>query len=161
MLTLSIGYGYMRKAGRAGFAKTLKKRPSALFSTSAVSPKTLLSVEHPAYDIIENTAIDEYGIQAILYNHKKSGAQVMSVIAPDENKVFGITLRTPPKDSTGVPHILEHSVLCGSRKVSPSYTHMHIYIHTYTPSIILLFYHLTILSAILSVYHTTLTTFLF
>ena len=50
------------------------------------------------------------------YEHKKSGAQVMSVIAPDENKVFGITLRTPPEDSTGVPHILEHSVLCGSKK---------------------------------------------
>jgi len=42
---------------------------------------------------------------------------VLSVIAPqDENKVFGITFRTPPNDSTGIPHILEHSVLCGSRK---------------------------------------------
>ena len=40
----------------------------------------------------------------------------MSVISNDENKVFGITFRTPPSDSTGVPHILEHSVLCGSRK---------------------------------------------
>ena len=53
----------------------------------------------------------------MLYRHKKSGASVLSVIAPqDENKVFGITFRTPPPDSTGIPHILEHSVLCGSRK---------------------------------------------
>ena len=56
-------------------------------------------------------------MDAILYRHKKSGASVLSVIAPeDENKVFGITFRTPPSDSTGIPHILEHSVLCGSRK---------------------------------------------
>ncbi|KDO42491.1 hypothetical protein CISIN_1g0037001mg, partial [Citrus sinensis] len=40
----------------------------------------------------------------------------MSVSNDDENKVFGIVFRTPPKDSTGIPHILEHSVLCGSRK---------------------------------------------
>lgn len=40
----------------------------------------------------------------------------MSVISPDENKVFGVTFRTPPDDSTGIPHILEHSVLCGSKK---------------------------------------------
>ena len=72
--------------------------------------------KHPSYDIVEESNIEEYGCKAILYNHKKSGAQVMSVIAPDENKVFGITFRTPPVDSTGIPHILEHSVLCGSRK---------------------------------------------
>ena len=52
----------------------------------------------------------------MLSSHKKSGAQVMSVISPDENKVFGVTFRTPPADSTGIPHILEHSVLCGSKK---------------------------------------------
>jgi len=74
-------------------------------------------VLHPAYEVVENAAIDEYGIQAVIYKHKKTGAQVISVLAPeDNNKVFGITLRTPPQDSTGVPHILEHSVLCGSRK---------------------------------------------
>merc|ERR1711871_312927 len=61
--------------------------------------------------------IEEYGLHATTYIHKKSGAQVMSVIAPeDNNKVFGIVFRTPPEDSTGLPHILEHSVLCGSRK---------------------------------------------
>jgi presequence protease len=46
----------------------------------------------------------------------KTGAELLSLINDDDNKVFGITFRTPPKDSTGVAHILEHSVLCGSRK---------------------------------------------
>ena len=44
------------------------------------------------------------------------GAEVLSLANTDENKVFGITFRTTPSDSTGIPHILEHSVLCGSRK---------------------------------------------
>ena len=44
------------------------------------------------------------------------GAEVLSLVNDDENKVFGITFKTPPEDSTGVAHILEHSVLCGSRK---------------------------------------------
>jgi Zn-dependent M16 (insulinase) family peptidase len=44
------------------------------------------------------------------------GAELLSLVTDDENKVFGITFRTPPTDSTGVAHIQEHSVLCGSRK---------------------------------------------
>ena len=51
-----------------------------------------------------------------LLRHNKSGARVMVLENDDENKVFNIAFRTPPADSTGVPHILEHSVLCGSRK---------------------------------------------
>ncbi len=51
-----------------------------------------------------------------LLKHKKSGARVVYIGNKDENKVFYIGFRTPPKDSTGVPHILEHSVLCGSRE---------------------------------------------
>ncbi|HTM77056.1 MAG TPA: insulinase family protein, partial [Devosia sp.] len=51
-----------------------------------------------------------------LYRHKKTGAEVLSLVNDDENKVFGITFKTPPTDSTGIAHILEHSVLCGSRK---------------------------------------------
>jgi Zn-dependent M16 (insulinase) family peptidase len=53
---------------------------------------------------------------ARLYRHKATGAEVLSLQNKDENKVFGIAFRTPPTDSTGVAHILEHSVLCGSRK---------------------------------------------
>ncbi|CAN0035250.1 unnamed protein product [Choristocarpus tenellus] len=74
------------------------------------------SALHPAYDVLEEDFVAEYGATTTLYRHKKSGAEVLSVQIDDDNKVFGVTFRTPPEDSTGVPHILEHSVLCGSRK---------------------------------------------
>jgi len=68
------------------------------------------------FEFVKEDVVEEYGAKVILFRHKKTGAEVMSVSVPDENKVFGITFRTPPNDSTGIPHILEHSVLCGSRK---------------------------------------------
>uniref|UniRef100_A0A061S1H5 Presequence protease 2 n=1 Tax=Tetraselmis sp. GSL018 TaxID=582737 RepID=A0A061S1H5_9CHLO len=60
--------------------------------------------------------VAEYDSTVLLYRHAKTGAQVMSLVNGDENKTFGVVLRTPVEDSTGIPHILEHSVLCGSRK---------------------------------------------
>nr|GME11021.1 presequence protease 1, chloroplastic/mitochondrial-like [Ipomoea batatas] len=72
--------------------------------------------EKLGFEKVSEQFIDECKSKAILYKHKKTGAEIMSVCNDDENKVFGIVLRTPPKDSTGIPHILEHSVLCGSRK---------------------------------------------
>lgn len=53
---------------------------------------------------------------ATLLEHHKTGAKIFVVKNDDDNKVFNIIFRTPPKDDTGLPHILEHSVLCGSRK---------------------------------------------
>lgn len=60
---------------------------------------------------------DLKGIKAKVYllRHRKSGARVVYIENDDNNKVFSIGFRTPPSDSTGVPHIMEHSVLCGSR----------------------------------------------
>ena len=60
--------------------------------------------------------IGELKTKARIFRHEKTGAELLSLLNDDENKVFGITFRTPPSDSTGVAHILEHSVLCGSRK---------------------------------------------
>lgn len=65
--------------------------------------------------------LEEYNIKEVngvgrLFLHKKSGARLYHVENDDDNKVFSISFRTPPEDSTGLPHILEHSVLCGSRK---------------------------------------------
>lgn len=51
-----------------------------------------------------------------LWRHADTGAELLSFRNDDENKVFGVSFRTPPADSTGLPHILEHSVLCGSEK---------------------------------------------
>jgi len=68
------------------------------------------------FELLRDQDIAELKIGARLYRHVKTGAEVLSISSDDENKVFGITFRTPPTDSTGVPHIMEHSVLCGSRK---------------------------------------------
>lgn len=68
------------------------------------------------FKLLREEHVDEYQLSARLYVHEKTGAELLSLSNRDENKVFGITFRTPPEDSTGVAHILEHSVLCGSRK---------------------------------------------
>ncbi|WP_319541329.1 insulinase family protein [uncultured Pseudodesulfovibrio sp.] len=65
---------------------------------------------------VREMEITEMTTTAIVYRHDKTGARVLSMINDDENKVFGISFRTPPEDSTGIAHILEHSVLCGSEK---------------------------------------------
>lgn len=71
---------------------------------------------HRDFELLKTQNIPELNTEARLYRHIETGAQVLSLINEEDNKVFGITFRTPPKDSTGVAHILEHSVLCGSRK---------------------------------------------
>jgi len=63
----------------------------------------------------EKKVADINSIAQIFY-HEKSGARLLYLKNDDDNKVFSITFRTPPEDSTGVAHIVEHSVLCGSRK---------------------------------------------
>jgi presequence protease len=69
-----------------------------------------------AFDLVREENIPELNSVAKLYVHKKTGARLLSVINDDENKVFSINFRTTPRDSTGVPHIMEHSVLNGSEK---------------------------------------------
>ena len=69
----------------------------------------------PQYDLLEQKYIDDIQSEGYLLRHKKSGARVLVLENEDENKVFNIAFRTTPKDSTGVAHILEHTVLCGSR----------------------------------------------
>lgn len=69
-----------------------------------------------AYELISTTDLTDIKSTGYLLKHKKTGARVVCVDNDDENKVFYIGFRTPPEDSTGVAHIIEHSVLCGSRK---------------------------------------------
>ncbi len=64
----------------------------------------------------EEQKINEINSLARTFYHEKSGARLLYLQSDDDNKVFSITFRTPPEDSTGVAHIVEHSVLCGSRK---------------------------------------------
>src|SRR5665213_414571 len=83
---------------------------------STFLPKRVFMSVNPAFELLRDEQIAEVNSRARLYRHKKTGAEVLTLANDDENKVFGITFKTPPEDSTGVAHILEHSVLCGSRK---------------------------------------------
>lgn len=68
------------------------------------------------YEIIKEDELTGIQAKGYLLRHKKSRARVLLIEKKDDNnKVFSIGFRTPPGDSTGVPHIMEHSVLCGSR----------------------------------------------
>lgn len=69
-----------------------------------------------AYELIQKEQIPELNSTGYLLKHRKTGARVALLENDDENKVFTIGFRTPPSDSTGVPHIMEHSVLCGSEE---------------------------------------------
>ena len=60
--------------------------------------------------------VAEISAQTFEFEHVKTGAKLLYINANDDNKVFYIAFRTPPKDDTGVAHIVEHSVLCGSKK---------------------------------------------
>ena len=67
------------------------------------------------YEVLKDEDLKGIKAKGKLLKHKKSGARVLLVENDDNNKVFSIAFRTPPSDSTGVPHIMEHSVLCGSK----------------------------------------------
>ncbi len=68
-----------------------------------------------AYSIVEKRALKEVNGTGYILSHNKTKARVLVVENDDNNKVFTIGFRTPPSDDTGVPHIMEHSVLCGSK----------------------------------------------
>ncbi len=70
----------------------------------------------PAYELLQKEDLKDVQSTGYLLKHKKSGARVVLLENEDTNKVFNIAFRTTPKNSTGVAHIMEHSVLCGSRK---------------------------------------------
>lgn len=69
-----------------------------------------------AYEIVEERPIEDIASYGYILRHKKSGARVCVIANDDDNKVFSIGFRTPPEDETGVPHIIEHTTLCGSDK---------------------------------------------
>src|SRR5882672_6845817 len=68
------------------------------------------------FELIREQKLSEINSTARYYRHVATGAELISLLNADENKVFGVSFGTPPVDSSGVAHILEHSVLCGSRK---------------------------------------------
>lgn len=71
---------------------------------------------YKGYETIEEREIAELNTKGTILRHEKTGARVILMENDEENKVFYIGFRTPPVDSTGSPHIVEHTVLCGSER---------------------------------------------
>ena len=127
MLTVLCSSFTFRTSARAGstFIKaqgqttstqknTLTRSLSSL--SAATMPEQETCVSHPDFETVKTYMVKEYGCTGTLYKHKATSCEVLSLRSADTNKVFGITFTTPNPASTGVAHILEHSVLCGSRK---------------------------------------------
>lgn len=76
---------------------------------------TVNAIYH-GFKVLEHAFVEEIHSDAYIMEHVQSGARLLYLGNNDDNKVFSIAFRTPPADDTGVPHIMEHSALCGSRK---------------------------------------------
>lgn len=68
------------------------------------------------YEILDEHRVEDVQSDGFILRHKKSGARIAILSNNDDNKVFYVGFRTPPEDETGVPHIIEHTTLCGSKK---------------------------------------------
>ncbi|SVB18854.1 uncharacterized protein METZ01_LOCUS171708, partial [marine metagenome] len=75
-----------------------------------------LGESYSGFQLRQRESISELNSLALLFTHLKTGAEVLVIENDDDNKVFSATFKTPPSNDRGVAHILEHSVLCGSRK---------------------------------------------
>ena len=75
-----------------------------------------MSIKNNNYELLEERNIEDLNSVGFILKHKKSGARVVLLSNDDDNKVFNIGFKTPPYNDCGLPHILEHSVLCGSKK---------------------------------------------
>lgn len=73
-------------------------------------------MKHHSFKLLDSYHLDDINCDAFIYKHTQSGAHLMYLKNDDTNKVFSATFKTPPTDHTGVPHIVEHCVLSGSRK---------------------------------------------
>ncbi len=77
---------------------------------------TLEHLQHDAYERVCARELPDFHSEGLVLRHKKTGARICLIVNEDNNKVFSIAFRTPPANGTGVPHIIEHTVLCGSQK---------------------------------------------
>lgn len=71
---------------------------------------------HPAFELLSDREIPEFRARGLLFRHKATGCEVYRLVSEDEENSFAFAFRTPPHDSSGVAHIVEHSVLCGSER---------------------------------------------
>jgi presequence protease len=73
-------------------------------------------MNHPAYELISERELPEYRCKSLFLRHRKTGCEIYRLVSEDEENVFAFAFRTRPSDGTGVAHIVEHSVLCGSER---------------------------------------------
>jgi presequence protease len=73
--------------------------------------------ETPAYTLLKTEEINELHSVGLLLEHNKTKAKIAVMLNDDNNKVFSVGFRTPVDNDTGVPHIVEHTVLCGSKNI--------------------------------------------
>lgn len=100
-----------RVSGLQGCRTFAVAQPETIKPSELTLPKAL-----HGFTLVRDEFVAEYDSKVAVYRHDKTGAECMSVSNNDENKTFGVVFRTPVEDSTGIPHILEHSVLNGSKK---------------------------------------------
>ena len=101
----------------ARLPRLARTSPCALRRLSSAAPAALpAAVSHAAFAVVSHEAVSEHGAVATLYRHVRTGAELLSVTCAEEEKVFGVLFRTPADGDEGIAHVLEHSVLCGSRK---------------------------------------------
>jgi Zn-dependent M16 (insulinase) family peptidase len=107
-----LQYGYHWKETK--ILPIMNRKVGKRMSRCIKQSKELLHM--PAYQLEYEEELKDSNSLGIVFRHKKSGARICVVSNEDENKVFTIGFRTPPKNSTGVAHIIEHTVLCGSKE---------------------------------------------
>ena len=86
------------------------------FSSSQVNHSSSESDNYPGWRVMERRKVADFDISAVLLEHEQTRARYLHMGCQDSNKAFSVNLRTTPRDSTGVAHILEHTTLCGSHK---------------------------------------------
>ncbi|CAL1536313.1 unnamed protein product [Lymnaea stagnalis] len=123
----------MQLIKRASFAVTnlLKASSKSIISIGQVGPKAFRHLNEDArnriralkpgdklhgYTVQRVEEVPDFFITAVMLRHDKTGAEHFHAARDDDNNTFSVTFRTTPRDNTGVPHILEHTVLCGSQK---------------------------------------------
>ena len=104
-----------KPAGEGRPGRKMRARAASPFSEPFMQYKET-QMNTRGFSLVREERLSEVSGTVKLWRHDATGAELLSIVNNDENKCFGATFRTPPKDSTGVAHILEHSVLCGSEK---------------------------------------------
>lgn len=111
--SLSFGYQLALKQGSAAWKFNRRRYATAITDLSQL-PKPGEKLH--GFTVKRAKTVPELELAAIQLSHDKTGAEYIHVAREDKNNVFAAGFKTNPNDDTGVPHILEHTTLCGSEK---------------------------------------------